>query len=286
MEQPELLLAAFALAGLTYYLAGLMMALPKEEWVAWGHVMRNDSIIAMFAIGSVSAIQLLIGFVQQMIIQSGGSDLISSNQAYLAIMAQLVAIDTAMITVVGFVSVMPTLAGFAIILGHMFGPAVFTVTSAIIFWTMIQIIGQIITVLFLTLFSIGLLLWSMPFQIGKAAGSSIIAVSIVLFVGLPLAAPIAVWLQGYIITSDDISELTRRSEILENADLLDPDYLTKYLFVNISDLVARVVGSVVVALLVFPFLYMTLLGIFAKAIANLIGGSSRLTSFRRFGLSG
>lgn len=286
MEQPELLLAAFALAGLTYYLAGLMMSLPKQEWAAWGHLMRSDSIIAMVAIGSVSAIQLLIGYVQKIIMDSGGSGLVQPNQAFLAIMSQLAAIDVALIAIVGFVSVLPSMSGFATVLGSMFGPAISVVTSAMILWTLIQMIGQIITVLFLTLFSIGLLLWSMPFRIGRAAGSSIIALSIVLFVGLPLAGPIAIWLQGYIITSDDISSLTRNSEILKNADILDPDYLSKYLFVNITDILARVVGSVVVALLVFPVLYMALLGIFVTAIANLIGGSSKLASLGRFGLNG
>lgn len=286
MDQPELLLAAFAIAGLTYFLAGLMMTLQKEEWVAWGQIMRWDSIVAMVAIGSVSAIQLLIGFVQELIVKSGGSALIQPNQAFLAITGQLLAIDAVLVTIVGLVSALPSLSGFAIVLGHMFGPAISIVTSAIIFWTLIQIIGQIITVLFLTLFSIGLLLWSIPFRIGRAAGSSIIALSIVLFVGLPLAAPIGIWIQGYIITSDDVGELTRKSQILENTSILDPSYLTKYLFVNITDLVARVVGSVVVALLVFPMLYMTLLGIITKALANLIGGSTRLTSFRRIGLGG
>ena len=286
MEQPELLLAAFALAGLTYYLAGLMMTLPKQEWASWGHLMRSDSIIAMVAIGSVSAIQLLIGYVQKIIMDSGGSGLVQPNQAFLAITSQLAAIDVALIAIVGFVSILPSMSGLASVLGNMFGPAISVVTSAMILWTLIQMIGQIITVMFLTLFSIGLLLWSMPFRIGRTAGSSIIALSVVLFVGLPLAGPIAIWIQGYIITSDDISSLTRNSEILKNADLLDPDYLSKYLFVNITDILARVVGSMVVALLVFPVLYMALLGIFTTAIANLIGGSSKLASIGRFGLNG
>lgn len=285
MEQTEILLVAFALAGLTYYLAGLMMTLPKEEWVAWGSIMRNDSIIAMVAIGSVSAIQILLEFVQNMVSESAGSALISPNQAIAGILAQLITLDALLVGIVAIVSAVPVLAGFSIVLGHITGPAISTVTGSILLWTSVQILTQIIPTLFLTLFSIGLVMWSMPFRIGRQAGSTMMALSMVLFIGLPLAAPSAVWLQNQVINSGEMDQLIQTIQSLD-PKILSPHFATDLITKKLAEYLTRVIGGIIVAFIVFPILYFALLGLFTKAIANLIGGSANLISFRRLGLRG
>jgi hypothetical protein len=285
MEHTEILLVAFALAGLTYYLAGLMMTLPKEEWVAWGYTMRNDSIIAMVSIGSVSAIQVLLEFVQNMISESTGSALILPNQAITSILAQLVTLDVALVGIVAIVSAVPFLAGFSIVLGHITGPAISTVTGSILLWTSVQLFTQAIPTLFLTLFSIGLVMWSLPFRIGRSAGSTMMALSMVLFVGLPLAAPSAVWIQGQVINSGEMDQLIKTIQSLD-PNIITSHFATDFIIKRLAEQLTRVIGGIIIAYIIFPILYFALLALFTKAIANLIGGSARLISFGRLGLHG
>lgn len=276
--ESEILLVAFALSGLTFFISPLMMTLQKKELVAWGMILRNDSIIAMIAIGSVSSIQLLLEFVQKLITESAGSSFLTPDASYGIIMAQLVGIDAALITIVGLVSAVPTLQGFSILLGNMLGPAISTVTGSIILWTVLQVMSKIVPILFLTLFSVGLVLWSMPFRIGRQAGSSIISLAMVLFVGLPLAAPAAIWIENYVMTSSDLSGLTNSASNL-HANILDPNFLSNLIVTNLVGLIARVLSGLVISLIIFPVLFLALLGIFTRSIASLFGGSSSLISF-------
>jgi hypothetical protein len=276
--ESEILLVAFALSGLTFFISPLMMTLQKKELVAWGMILRNDSIIAMIAIGSVSSIQLLLEFVQKLITESAGSSFLTPDASYAIIMAQLVGIDAALIAIVGLVSAVPTLQGFSILLGNMLGPAISTVTSSIILWTVLQVMSKIVPVLFLTLFSVGLVLWSVPFRIGRQAGSSIISLAMVLFVGLPIAAPAAIWIENYVMTSSDLNGLTNSASNL-HTNILDPNFLSNLIVTNLVGLIARVLSGLVISLIIFPVLFLALLGIFTRSIASLFGGSSSLISF-------
>jgi len=271
MEQPEILLVAFSAAVLTYFLSPLMMTIPKVEIAKWGAVMRNDSIISMIAIGSVSSIQLLLEFVQKTVADMTGSSVASSGHAFTVILSQLIVIDTALVAIVGILSTTPALQGIGIVMGHVLGPAISSVTGSIILWTTLQMVGNVIPVLFLTMFSIGLCLWSMPFRIGRKTGSYIMALSMVFFVGLPIAAPIALWLQGYLFTSSDLDGLSGISKT-KPEKLLDPDFLRSFIIGKITEMVARVVGGVVIALIMFPALYIGLLFVMARSLASVIGG--------------
>jgi len=275
MEQPEILLVAFGLSSLTFFLSALMMTLQKKELVAWGILLRNDSIIAMIAIGAVSSIRLLLEFVQKMISESAGSTLATPGLAYGQVMAQLVGIDAALITIVGLVSAVPTLQGFSILLGNMLGPAISAVTGSIILWTVLQAIGNVMPTLFLTLFSAGLCLWSTPFRLGRKAGSSIMSLAMVLFVGLPLAAPSAIWIESYVMTNSDLNNLTGAADSL-HSNILNPNFLSSFIITNLAELIARVLSGLVIALIIFPVMFLALLGFFTRSLATLLGGSASL----------
>jgi len=271
MEQPEILLVAFSVAVLTYFLSPLMMTIPKVEIAKWGAIMRNDSIISMIAIGSVSSIQLLLEFVQKMMADMTGSSTVNSSHAFATILSQLVVIDTALVGIVGILSTVPALQGIGIVMGHVLGPAISSVTGSIILWTTLQMVGNIMPVLFLTMFSIGLCLFSIPFRLGRKSGAFTIALSMVFFVGLPMAAPIALWLEGYLFTSSDLDGLSGISKT-KPEKLLDLDFLRNFLIGKITEVVARIVGGVVIALIVFPTLYIGLLFVMARSLASVIGG--------------
>lgn len=273
MEQSDLLVVAFSLAGLTYFLSPLMMNFHKKEFVAWGITLRNDALIAMVGIGAVSAIRLLLEFVQKLVAESAGSSLTTSNVAYSAVMGQLVGIEIALVSIMAIITPIPVLQGFSIMLGHVLGPAVSSVTGSIILWLVLQSLSNVIPTLFLTLFSTGLVLWSIPFRIGRGAGSHLMALSMVLFIGLPLVAPISIWVEGYVLTSTDLNNLTGLPSTIPT-NHLDPSFLSNFLITNIAELIARVIAGVAIALIVFPAMYLALLGIFTGGIARLIGGSS------------
>ena len=273
MEQSDSLVIAFSLATLTYFLSPVMMNFHKKEFVAWGIILRNDALVAMVAIGSVSLIRLLLEFVQQLITQSAGSSLTTSGAAYTEVMAQLTGIEVALVAVMTVVSAipLPSLQGIVIILGHVLGPAISASTGAIILWVVLQSLSNIMPALFLTMFSSGLVLWSIPFRVGRGVGSYLMALAMVLFVGLQLAAPAAIWLENYVLTSSDLNDL---SGLADRIPKNNPIPLGNFIAVNIVELVSRVVAGMIVALIVFPALFLAMLGVFTRAIANLIGGSS------------
>lgn len=275
MEQSDALVVAFSLASLTYFLSPLMMNLHKKEWVAWGILLRSDALIAMISIGAVSATQLLLGFVQQLVAESSGFSLVSSGVAYAEIMAQLTAIEVAFVSIMAVTSVLPTMQGFSIIIGYVLGPAISATTGAIILWVILQSLSNVIPTLFLTLFSTGLLLWSIPFRIGRGAGSHLMALSMVLFIGLPLTAPSALWIENYILTSSDLDNLTGLSNTIPT-NHFDPSFLSSFLTANLADIIARVIAGTTIALVIFPALFLGMLGIFARSVAGLIGGSGGL----------
>ena len=273
MEQSDTLVIAFSLAILTYFLSPLMMNVYKKEWVAWGITMRNDALVAMVAIGSVSLIKSLLDFVQSLITQSAGSSLATSGVAFAEVMTQLTGIEVALVAVMAVVSAIPltSFQGIVIILGHVLGPAISASTGAIILWVVLQSLSNIMPTLFLTMFSSGLVLWSIPFRIGRSVGSYLMALAMVLFVGLPLAAPAAIWIENYVLTSSDLGNL---SGLADRIPKNNPIPLGNFIAVNIVELVARVIAGVIVALIVFPALFLAMLGVLARAVANLIGGSS------------
>jgi hypothetical protein len=279
MEQPEILLAAFALSGLGFFLSPLMMTVPKIEIARWGAILRNDSIISMIAIGTVSSVQLLLEFVQKIIAESAGSSLTTPSLAFAAIMGQLIAIDSALVAIVGIVSALPTFQGFSIMLGHMLGPSISAVTGAIILWTAIQSLSNVMPALFLTLFSIGLCLWSIPFRLGREVGSFIASLAMVFFLALPLTAPIALWVEGYVLTSSDLNDLSGIADKI-STNLQNPNFLTNLLIANLADLLARVLAGIVIALIVFPMVFLGFLGFITRSVAVLIGGSAKTLFLR------
>ncbi|NIP61290.1 MAG: hypothetical protein GWN01_10315 [Nitrosopumilaceae archaeon] len=274
MQQPEILLISFSLAGLSYFLSGPMMMLQKKELVAWGIILRNDSIIAMVAVGVVASIKLLVDFVQGLIVDSAGSALKSNPQAFAEVMSQLVIIDTALITIVGFVSAAPQLQGFGILLGNMMGPAVSAVTTSIFIWTALQTMSNVMPTLFLTIFSISLVLWSIPFRVGRQAGAFGMALSMVLYVGLPLAAPAAIWVETYVLTSDDLNNLTGLADKVK-LNILDPNFFTKFIITHLTEVLARLVSAIMVALIAFPLAYLGFLGLVTTSLASLLGARGK-----------
>lgn len=279
MEQAEILLVAFALSGLTFFLSPLMMTIPKIEIARWGVILRNDSIISMIAIGTVSSVQLLLGFVQKMVAEAAGSSLTSPSLAFAAIMGQLVTIDAALVAIVGIVSAIPNFQGFSILLGHMLGPSISAVTGAIVLWSAIQSLSNVMPTLFLTLFSVGLCLWSIPFRIGRQVGAFIVSLAMVLFVGLPLAAPVALWLEGYVFTSNDLNNLSGFASTIPK-NVSSPNFLTNLLAAKLADLIARVLAGIVIALIVFPMVFLGFLGFITRSVAVLIGGSTKTLFLR------
>ena len=80
-------------------------------------------------------------------------------------------------------------------------------------------------------------------------------------------------------------------QLIKTIQSLDPKILSSHfatdlIIKKLAEHLTRVIGGIIVAFIVFPILYFALLGLFTKAIANLIGGSSNLISFRRLGLHG
>jgi hypothetical protein len=261
---------AFALSLVTYFLAPLMRSIPKDEIAGWAIVLRNDALISMIAIGSVSALQALMKYVSA-IVTSGLPPSFTSNptDAYLVILTQLGTIDGVLVLLIGAVSAIPLLSGVGVLLGNMLGSLAMFVTNSIVLWSIIQLLSNTLQTLFLTFWGLGLIAWSMPYRIGRTLGSHILASMMVLSIGLPLAAPAALWVEQQLATHAIQKEFENFAGRLTSNPLLILKLMS-----HLTMLVGKLIASVLIALLIFPLIYLSALGFLIRGLATLMGGSS------------
>lgn len=269
---------AHSLLLLTYIFGVLMQTLPvpKRDWKAWGPTMMWDACIGELALGMLSAVQLAVGAISDLLGASLSGPFTSPTVSFGLIMAQLAMIDTA-IFLISAVSATVVLGPVAEILARMLGPCASWLTSAIILWSTLILIINLFPRIWLTIYTLGICFFAIPFRIGRQIGSYLMSTSIVLAIGLPPMPSIALWLEGYLGYQGFLKPFQEIITQVQSNPLLIAQLLA-----SIPSAVGSLMAAIVIALIVFPVIYLFFLTVIARSLAKLLGGSSGGPTLTRF----
>jgi len=270
IELGLLMAVPFVFSALTFNLGALSLALPlPRRWKAHGPLLMSDAMVSLFAVSSISAVQLLVVWLSGLVNESFGGPFSSPVASFALIESQLTLIDSSLVLIVAAVSSTVVLAPVAEILARMMGPAVTSVTSAIILWAILQIALSLFPSIWLSGYTLGLAFFSLPFRLGRSVGAYLMSTSIVLSIALPLLPSLAIYLEGMIGWDSAFRNLTSIGSQLQTNPLAIPS-----LIVSLPSMLASLIAALIVALIVFPLAYLFMLSLLIRRVSVLIGGSS------------
>lgn len=228
-----------------------------------------DSVISLFALGSVSLVQILVHWVSDMVNQSIGSPFNNPSAAMATILSQLTMLDTALLLLISAVSAMVVLAPVASALSSMFSQALALITTAIVLWLIIQWILIVLPGVWVTAYTLGIVFFAIPFRIGRRLGTLLMAFSITLAIGLPLMPSMAIWLEGNFGYENSLRPLQDLlSQVQQN-----PLAIVK-LIATLPSILGNLLVAMVIALVIFPFAYIFILSVLARSLSNVLGGAA------------
>jgi len=270
---------AYSLPFLTYVSGVFIQTLPipKRDWKAWGPILMWDALLAELALGTLSAVQLAVTAISDLIGTTFAGPFTSPTASFALIMSQLVALDSAIFLLISAVSVTVVLGPVAEILARMLGPCASWVTGAITLWSMIILVINLFPKIWLSLYTLGICFFAVPFRIGRNLASYLMSSSIVLAIGLPPMPHFAIWLESYIGFQGSVKPF---QDIL--AQIQTNPLLIVQLIATIPSALGNLMASVVIALIIFPLVYLFMLTAIARGLAKLIGGSSGGPMLTRF----
>jgi hypothetical protein len=267
----EMLALGHSLAVMLYVLGCLFQTLPipYASIKIHGPQLMRDGVISEISLLSVSVITLLVSWISQMF-STAVQMPVGPDAAFVIITSQLSALEAAILLLIGSISSTVFLAPLAFAISSMTSSILTFVTVALIIWLIVKAIGFIITSSWLSFYIFGLLIFALPFRIGRGTGAMFMAASIVAAIAIPIMPSVAIWLQGN-IGSQSLSDIDSTiSQIRNNANPI----LVIRLVTQIPEMIGNLMVSVVVSLILFPFAYLLILSMVTRSVARLLGGSS------------
>jgi len=262
------------------YTLGVMfqtLPIPWKTIKAWGPTLMRDAVIAQIGLLSIGLIQTLVAWMSSTLQQGLGAPFTSSSGEMALIVGQLTALDASMFLLISVLSTTTVMVPVASALASVLGPMMMWTTVALVLWLIIQAILGFLSSIWITVYTIGVILLAIPFRMGRSLGATLMASSIVLIVMLPFMPSLAIWLEGqlgYQLALKPLEEIVSKSK--SNPALL----LTLLPQLPLS--IAGLMAAVVMALVAFPFAYFFIMSLVIRNVAALIGGSStgpQVTSF-------
>ena len=199
----QFLILAYSLAILTYYLGVLIYALPIPWWgiKKWAPTLIYDALAASILIFMFSSIIEVVNYL--------GSILNVDWQLYFEWITGRIAILGSFISTLMTFSMMLSSAGMKALSTASLGPIISLATYTLIVLEILFILGLIFQQFFAKILVIGVLLYSVPFRVTRGAGASLIAMSIMFSLALPLLPAFA---EAFVVESaeENISEVVER----------------------------------------------------------------------------
>ena len=255
----------------TYFGGDLVLALPipYKEVKAWSGTLRKDAIVSEFALLSVDFVQVLESWLSQAINQSIPGPFSSEPVAMTAIMAQLVALDSAILLLISALTSTVILAPIANVLANALGPAITWITAAIILWAMIQTLLSILPQVWPSVYLVGIFFFAWPLRIGRRFGCLLMSSSIVVAIGLP-------WMPGFAILFERVFGYDTAIGPLQNilSQMRNNPLLIGKFIATLPQALAGLLAAVILGLIVFPSVYLFVLSLITRNVATLLGGSS------------
>lgn len=268
---PETLAIGMALTSLSFVLGILFQSLPipKKDIKMWGNTLVWDSLIALFALSTVTFVQSLVQWSSNLIVSTIGAQIGSQHVSTGLIVSQLVSLDSAIILLVGVVSSTVILQPVGTILAHMLGQLASWITAALVMWLIVEAINSILPNIWLAFYTLGTALLAVPFRLGRGIGGALMATSVVLVLMLPLLPVFAIWFEGMFGYQSAIQPLNDLIAQIQRNPLK-----AIFLIPQLPATLGALLVSVVVGLVIFPIVYFVMMSLVARAIGRLIGASS------------
>jgi len=270
---------SYGLSALTWSLGILVqtMPVPRKEIRVWGPCLMMDSVVSLFALGSVNLVQILMRWVSEMVSQSIGSPFNNPSIAMATVLSQLTMLDTALLLLISAVSVTVVLAPVASALSSMFSHALTWVTTAIVLWLIAQWIITLLPEVWVAAYTLGIVFFAIPFRIGRKLGTLLMASSIVLAIGFPLMPFMAIWLEGNFAYENSLRPLQDLlSQVRRN-----PLAIVE-LIATLPSILGNLLVAVIISLVIFPFAYIFVLSVLTKSLSNVLGGATSGPSLSSF----
>lgn len=270
--QGELLAVGHSMAALLYVLGVLFQTLPipYASIKAHGPQLMKDGVISEIAIASVSLVSLFVSWISQ-IFSTTVSMPVSPDVAFWIIITQLSAIAASILLLIGTLSATVVFAPLAGAISSVTSSILMMITVSLIVWTIVKAIGIIITSTWLSFYIFGLVMFALPFRIGRSVGAMFMAGALVAVIAIPIMPSVAVWLQGSIGYDTGIGPIDDTiSKIKKNSNPL----LITRLLTQIPEMIANLMVSVVISTILFPFAYLLIISMITRSVAMLLGGSS------------
>lgn len=176
----ELLVTAFYLSALSYYIGTLLYMVPVPFYGVkrWAPTLMVDGIFSAILVFAYTTLLWLIEYFGGLL----GSDW-NSFYTWLGIKTGIVA---TLMTILRIIAVSASFTGAKIIVNSIISPLISSLTYVTMALLTIAIIAVIITSYGARLIALGILLHAVPFRLTRASGAMIISIVMVFSIGLPI----------------------------------------------------------------------------------------------------
>ena len=174
------LVLAYSLAVLTYYLGVLIYLLPIPLWEVkkWAPALIYDSF-------AVTILVLLFTSIVELISHFGDMFGVDWNTYFNWLINRTLTLSSFISLLIGS-SLAISYAGGKAIVSSFLGPITSIATYTLIVMEFFFILGLVFKEYFAKILALGILLYAIPFRVARSAGASLIALSIVFTIALPL----------------------------------------------------------------------------------------------------
>lgn len=261
----ELLALALAFAGMNAALSYALWVSPlPRNWKVHAYHLYSDAITINILVFSVSLVQILVSSLAKILSVNLTGPMQVPTLSFTAIMAQLGSL------LGGILAIMVACASAGLgSVGNMLELAGNVITGSMLLWSVIFLAINLILKFWTLLYVIGIVFYSVPFRLTRKVGSTLMASSCVLVIGLPLLPDFALILEWTIGFQPVLENFMSRIQRLDIITLLPP-----YGYNEIISAVFQMLSSVIIALIVFPIIYLWILSKVTRRLSELIGGYS------------
>lgn len=175
-----LILLAFSLSILTYYIGVLIYAIPVPWWglKRWAPTLIYDSLASIILLFSYTAITSFTSYLASLF-NANWDTLVNWIIARISVLST-VSIALSSLVIIASKILVPT------VLSVLISPLLSTIFYIMLALQVILILTLVLKQYFTKLLILGIVLYSVPFRLARSVGSGIIAFTIVFSIGLPL----------------------------------------------------------------------------------------------------
>ena len=269
----ELLALALALAGMNAALSYILWVSPlPRHWKVHAYHLYSDAITINILVFSVNLVQILVNSLAKILSVNLTGPMQVPTLSFTVIMVQLGSLLGGILTIM----MICASAGFESV-GRLMELAGNIVTGSMMFWSIIFLAINLILKFWVLIYVIGIVFYSVPFRLTRKVGSTLMSSSCILVIGLPLLPDFALLLEWSIGFQPVLENFLTK---IQNPDILT--FLPAYWHLEISKAIAQILGSLVIALIIFPIVYIWILSRIIRRVSELIGGYSREIDISRW----